>query len=79
MYEVDPLDDSVGALPDDLLADFAEVRAALELSPRTLGRPWVALNPSGLRAVTSGDGRAVLVYGIIDHERRVFLVSLVIA
>lgn len=79
MYAVDPPDDHVGTVPDDLLAEFAEVRAALELSPRRVGRPWVATNPSGLRVVTFGAGRAALVFGVIEHERRVFLVSLVVA
>jgi hypothetical protein len=34
-------------------------------------------NPTGMRVVTFGQGRAALVYGIIDRDRRVFLVSLV--
>ncbi|MFC5140667.1 hypothetical protein ACFPK1_20690 [Actinomycetospora rhizophila] len=55
------------------------MRTALERSPWTVGRPWVATNPTGLRTLTFGAGRAVLVFGIIDRERRVFLVSLVIA
>ncbi|GAA4939277.1 hypothetical protein EV188_10696 [Actinomycetospora succinea] len=78
MYEVDPLDEAVGTLPEELSADFLEVRTALERSPWTVGRPWVATNPTGLRTVTFGAGRAVLVFGIIDRECRVFLVSLVI-
>ncbi|MEJ2861683.1 hypothetical protein [Actinomycetospora flava] len=78
MYEVDPLDDEVGSLPGDLLAEFAEVCRALELSPRTVGRPWVASNPTGLRVVTFGAGLAALVFGVIEDERRVFLVSLVV-
>jgi hypothetical protein len=79
VYEVDPLDGGVGSLPDDLLAAFAEVRTALELSPWTVGRPWVATNPTGMRVVTFGQGRAALVFGVIERDRRVFLVSVVIA
>lgn len=79
MYEVDPLDASVGDPPDDLLADFAELRAALEVSPRTVGRPYLDSDPAGMRTVDFGNGRALLTYGVIEHDRRVFLISLVIA
>jgi hypothetical protein len=56
VYEVDPLDESVGDLPDDLLADFAELRAALAVSPGTVGQPFIEANPSGIRTVVFGRG-----------------------
>jgi hypothetical protein len=79
VYDVDPLDDAVGVVPGDLVAEYAEVRAPLEVSPRSVGRPWVATDPTGIRVVTFGAGRAAFAFGVIEDERRVFLVSLVVA
>jgi hypothetical protein len=58
MYTVEPVGDdidaSIAALPPELLEDFAELRAALDVSPWTVGRPLVPTNPEGLRVATIG-------------------------
>ena len=77
MYEVQPLDDLV-AVPSDLLPALAELGAALEVSPLTVGRPYVRSNPSGMRVVSFGQGRALLVFGVSEQERMVWLFDLVV-
>lgn len=69
MYEVDSIDVVVGDLPDALFAALAELRTALELSPWTVGRPWVVSNATGMRIVAFGEGRALLVFGVLELER----------
>ena len=53
------------------------IRTALEVSPWTVGRPYRGSNPSGIRVASFGDGRALLVFGVSDQERR-WLFDLVI-
>ncbi|MEJ2866637.1 hypothetical protein WCD74_02600 [Actinomycetospora sp. OC33-EN08] len=77
MYEVGPIDD-LARLPDDLAPEFAELRTALELSPWTVGRPYLESNPTGMRVETFGRGRALLVFGISEYERRVNVFDLVV-
>ena len=79
MYEVDPLD-GFDRIPSELLVDLAELRAALELelSPWTVGHPWIAANPTGLRVASFGDGRGLLVFGVRDTDRRVAVSDLVV-
>jgi hypothetical protein len=67
---------SIDVLPADLLPGFAEVRAALEVSPWTVGSPLVAANPTGLRLVTFGpDGSGQAVVQILDRDRLVLIVQ----
>ncbi len=77
MYEVEPID-GLGAVPADLLPALAEIRTALEVSPWTVGRAYRGSNPSGMRVASFGDGRALLVFGVSDQERSVWLFDLVI-
>jgi hypothetical protein len=63
VYRIEPVgpdvEASVEALVPALLADFAEPRAALEVSPWTVGTPLVPANPTGV------------VYHVIERERLV--------
>lgn len=80
MYRVEPvgpdIEASIAALPRELLTDFAELRATLELSPWTVGTPLVPTNPDGLRVVTIGSaGTGQVVYHVIERERLVPIVQ----
>ena len=80
MYRVEPVGPDVEAaiavLPRELLIDFAELRAALEVSPWTVGTALVPANPSGLRVATIGPaGTGQVVYHVIDRERLVPIVQ----
>lgn len=58
MYLVEPVGDdivaAIAALPPDLPADFAELRALFEVSPWTVGAPLVPSHPTGLRVAALG-------------------------
>lgn len=76
MYEVQPVGDDVvdaiAALPADFLKDFAELRVALEVSPRSVGRPYVPTNPNGSRTVLFGPrGRGLVLFVVEDRARTV--------
>lgn len=76
MYSVQALDEVevvIADLPADLLAAFADVRTALEVSPWTVGEPLNQARPDGLRAVSFTSGRGPLVFGIIERDRLVTL------
>jgi hypothetical protein len=73
----EPYAAAVDALPPELLAPLAELRASLELSPWTVGTPYVPTNPSGIRTATVAAGRLVLYYGVIERDRAVDLLNLV--
>lgn len=80
MYRVEPVgpdvEGSIAALPPVLLTDFAELRAALEVSPWTVGAPLVPANPTGLRVATIGPaGTGQVVYHVIERERLVPIVQ----
>lgn len=80
MYRVEPVgpdvEASIEALPSALLTDFAELWAALEVSPSTVGTPLVPSNPTGLRVATIGpDGTGQVVYHVIERERLVPIVQ----
>ncbi len=50
---------------------------ALEVSPSTVGRPYSALSPTGLRIAFLGDDRrAFVVFGVIERDRLVTVVEL---
>ena len=83
MYRVEPAGDDVaaaiGALPGELLSAFAEFRATLEVSPWTVGWPYVADNPTGMRIAEFGTATtATVVYGVIERDRLVTLIQLTI-
>lgn len=74
MYRVetvgDDIDASIEALPEDFLASFAELRVALEVSPWSVGRPYVASNPNGSRTASFGPGdRGMVLYVVQEHEQ----------
>ena len=76
MYEVHPVGDDVAdaiaALPVELLEGFAELRVALEVSPRTVGDPYVATNPNGSRTAQFGPrGRGLALFVVEDRARSV--------
>ena len=80
MYRVEPVgpdvEASIAALPPALLTDFAELRAALEVSPSTVGTPLVPSNPTGMRVATIGPaGTGQVVYHVIERERLVPIVQ----
>lgn len=71
--------DSIAALPAHLVGPFAELRAALEVSPHTVGRPLQPTNPRSSRTVVigpDGDGQVVFMIGRHDEDRRVTIVQL---
>jgi hypothetical protein len=70
------IDDSIAALPPDLQPGFAELRAALEVSPWTVGTPLVPSNPTGLRVATIGaSSTGTVVYHVLERDRRVAIVQ----
>ncbi|MDQ1530358.1 MAG: hypothetical protein QOE37_463 [Microbacteriaceae bacterium] len=76
MYDVRPVGNDVAeaieALPADFLAAFAELRVALEVSPSSVGRPYVAANPGGSRTVGFGPGgRGLMLFAVEDTTRKV--------
>lgn len=72
----DDIDTSIAALPPELLDGFAELRAALEVSPWTVGRPLVPSNPAGLRVATIGqDGLGQVVFHVLERDRVVPIVQ----
>lgn len=80
MYTVETvghdIDASTAALPPELLADFAELRTALEVSPWTVGRPLVPANPTGLRVATIGPaGTGQVVFHVLERDRVVPVVQ----
>ena len=75
MYRVVPVGDDIAAaidaLPTELLDAFAELRVALEVSPWTVGTPYVPSNPTGSRSATFGPGgRGLVVYAVEDSDRQ---------
>jgi hypothetical protein len=81
VYHVEPVgpdvEASIEALPSALLTDFVELRAALEVSPSTVGTPLVPSNPTGLRVATIGlEGTGQVVYHVIERERLVPIVQI---
>jgi hypothetical protein len=78
LHEDEAVTRVLATLPAALLDPYAELRAALEVSPRTVGRPLRVSNPAGLRTVDAADGRILLVFGVIDRDRRVDLLQLTI-
>ena len=81
MYTVTTDDQSqqqVDALPAEVLAPFAEVRATLEVAPWN-GAPYHNNKPdSPLRALTFGPaGQGDIVYLILDDRRRVDILVVV--
>jgi hypothetical protein len=61
----------VDALPAEALTAYAELRVMLETSPWS-GAPYRRENPTGgLRMQTFGAGRGLVVYLILDDQRRV--------
>jgi hypothetical protein len=74
MYRVETvgedIDASIEALPPEFLEAFAELRVALEVSPRSVGRPYVATNPGGSRTASFGpQDRGLVLYVVQEHER----------
>lgn len=74
MYRVETggedIDASIEALPPEFLPAFAELRAALEVAPWTVGRPYVATNPAGSRTASFGpQERGMLLYVVQEHDR----------
>lgn len=83
MYRVEPAGEDVAAaidaLPGDLVPAFAELRVALEVSPWTVGWPYVADNPTGMRIAEFGwVATATVVYGVIERDRLVTLIQLTV-
>ena len=75
MFRVKPVGEdiaaAIAAIPADFLAAFAELRAALEVSPWTVGDPYNPANPGGSRAAIFGpDGRGLAVFVVEDSDRR---------
>ena len=63
------IDDSIAALTPDLQAAFAELRAALEVPPWTVGTPLVPSNPTGLRVATIGANSAgMVVHHVLERD-----------
>jgi hypothetical protein len=80
VYVVEPVGEdihaSINALPPTLATDFLELRAALEVSPWTVGSPLVPANPTGLRIATIGpEGTGQVVFHVLERERRVPIVQ----
>lgn len=68
----------VEALPDEALAWFAALRAALEVAPWN-GRPYLATAPdSAMRTWSFGaGGQGFAVYLVLEEQRRVDLLRVV--
>lgn len=82
MFEVRPVGDDIAAaidaLPGEFFNPFLELRAALEVSPSTIGRPYNPENPEGSRSTTFGPhGRGLLVFAVEDSDRQVVWLWLV--
>lgn len=76
MYDVRVVGEDVAevieALPAEFLVAFAELQVALEVSPRSVGQPYVATNPGGSRTVVFGPGgRGLVLFVVEDVTRRV--------
>lgn len=77
MYDVDTDDEAqqqVDALPADGLAAYAELRVVLETAPWS-GRPYQPDNPDGALRMHAFGGYGVVVYLILDNQRRVDVLS----
>jgi hypothetical protein len=74
VYDVRPVGEdiaeAVDALPAAFLSAFAELRVALEVSPRTVGQPYVASNPGGSRTASFGPGERGLVLFVVEDLAR---------
>ena len=69
---------SIAAMPAHLVGPFAELRAALEVSPHTVGRLLQPTNPRSSRTTVfgpDGDGQIVFMIGRHDDDRRVTIVQ----
>ena len=80
MYRVEPvgpdIESSIAALPTELIVPYAELVAALELSPSTVGDPLVPSNPGGLRVATIGPaGTGQVVFHVMERDRLVPIVQ----
>ena len=53
--------------------------AALEVSPRTVGQPLRASHPDGLHATDVAEAGLLLVFGVIEGDRRVDLLHLTVS
>lgn len=72
----DDIDASIAALPPELLGPFAELRTALEVSPRTVGRPLAPTNPDDLRVATIGPiSTCQVVFHVLECDRIVPIVQ----
>lgn len=81
MYSVEPVGPEVtatiDALPEDLVGPFAELRAALEVAPWSVGQPYVPSTPHGSRTVSFGaHGQGFALFMVSEQERRVTLIQL---
>ncbi|MDL5155770.1 hypothetical protein [Actinomycetospora termitidis] len=60
-------------------SELAEIRVALEVSPWSVGRPYVTAHPErGMRSIDFDGGDAVLIFAIIDRDRWVELLQLTV-
>jgi hypothetical protein len=80
LYRVEPvgpdIEAAIAALPAELLAPYAELVTALELSPSTVGDPLFPANPGGLRVATIGPaGTGQVVFHVMERERLVPIVQ----
>jgi hypothetical protein len=83
VYRVEPVGEDVAAAVDALqsalLTDFAELRVALEVSPWTVGWPYVTANPGGMRIVEFGtEHTATVVFGVIERDRLVTILQVAV-
>lgn len=62
--------EQIEALPADALAAYAELRVVLETAPWS-GRPYRPENPDGALRVRTFGGRGLVVYLILEDQRRV--------
>lgn len=79
MYTVEadlPIQQQIDALPADALASFAEVRVVLETAPWS-GRSLRKENPQGEVRAHAFGRTGMVVYVILESQRRVELVSVV--
>ncbi|WP_331764125.1 hypothetical protein OG225_43475 (plasmid) [Nocardia sp. NBC_01377] len=76
--QADEVGQVLAGMPIELLEYFAELIAFLELTPWT-GRPFQPRNPEGnLRKMVFGpNSEALLVYLILEEQRRVVGISLI--
>lgn len=76
MYAVEspwPVPDQVAALPASTLVHYAEVRIVLETAPWS-GAPYHAQLPDGPMRTLPFGSHGLLVYLILEHQRRVAIV-----